>query len=123
MRYPQRTENVTVESSRPNIVGLHYRVGKKIGEGSFGVICEGIPHITFYQPIRCGWSYTHFCPARNNRDFLGFNIMANHPVAIKFEVKTAEAPQLRDEYKSYRILSGLGTVLLIDYLVRDRGNT
>ena len=24
-----------------NIVGVHYRVGKKIGEGSFGVIFEG----------------------------------------------------------------------------------
>lgn len=24
-----------------NVVGVHYRVGKKIGEGSFGVIFEG----------------------------------------------------------------------------------
>ena len=28
-------------SSTQNIVGVHYRVGKKIGEGSFGVIFEG----------------------------------------------------------------------------------
>ena len=28
-------------SSSSNIVGVHYRVGKKIGEGSFGVIFEG----------------------------------------------------------------------------------
>jgi serine/threonine protein kinase len=28
-------------SSTHNIVGVHYRVGKKIGEGSFGVIFEG----------------------------------------------------------------------------------
>ena len=28
-------------SPAPNIVGVHYRVGKKIGEGSFGVIFEG----------------------------------------------------------------------------------
>jgi hypothetical protein len=28
-------------SSTANIVGIHYRVGKKIGEGSFGVIFEG----------------------------------------------------------------------------------
>ena len=27
--------------STQNIVGVHYRVGKKIGEGSFGVIFEG----------------------------------------------------------------------------------
>ena len=28
-------------SAANNIVGVHYRVGKKIGEGSFGVIFEG----------------------------------------------------------------------------------
>ena len=28
-------------SPASNIVGVHYRVGKKIGEGSFGVIFEG----------------------------------------------------------------------------------
>ena len=29
------------QGSSSNIVGVHYRVGKKIGEGSFGVIFEG----------------------------------------------------------------------------------
>lgn len=29
-------------SGMANIVGVHYRVGKKIGEGSFGVIFEGL---------------------------------------------------------------------------------
>lgn len=28
-------------NSSSNVVGVHYRVGKKIGEGSFGVIFEG----------------------------------------------------------------------------------
>lgn len=28
-------------SSSSNVVGVHYRVGRKIGEGSFGVIFEG----------------------------------------------------------------------------------
>lgn len=28
-------------SSSSNVVGVHYKVGKKIGEGSFGVIFEG----------------------------------------------------------------------------------
>lgn len=28
-------------SSTSNVVGVHYRVGRKIGEGSFGVIFEG----------------------------------------------------------------------------------
>jgi hypothetical protein len=27
-----------------NVVGVHYRVGKKIGEGSFGIIYEGNVH-------------------------------------------------------------------------------
>ena len=27
--------------SSSNVVGVHYKVGKKIGEGSFGVIFEG----------------------------------------------------------------------------------
>ena len=30
-------------SSSSNVVGVHYRVGKKIGEGSFGVIFQGSP--------------------------------------------------------------------------------
>lgn len=34
-------------STTQNIVGVHYRVGKKIGEGSFGVIFEGqLPPLT-----------------------------------------------------------------------------
>jgi casein kinase 1 len=28
-------------SSSSNVVGVHYRVGKRIGEGSFGIIYEG----------------------------------------------------------------------------------
>lgn len=59
-----------------NIVGIHYRVGKKIGEGSFGVIFEGT------------------------------NLLNSQTVAIKFEPRKAEAPQLRDECRSYRILAG-----------------
>ncbi|KAI0273331.1 kinase-like domain-containing protein [Gloeopeniophorella convolvens] len=62
--------------STQNIVGVHYRVGKKIGEGSFGVIFEGV------------------------------NLLNSQNVAIKFEPRKAEAPQLRDECRSYRILAG-----------------
>lgn len=36
--------------SGSNVVGVHYRVGKKIGEGSFGVIFEG-PFITFGRVV------------------------------------------------------------------------
>ncbi|GAM82843.1 hypothetical protein ANO11243_008290 [Dothideomycetidae sp. 11243] len=63
-------------SSSSNVVGVHYRVGKKIGEGSFGVIFEGT------------------------------NLLNNTQVAIKFEPRKSDAPQLRDEYRSYKILVG-----------------
>ncbi|KAG1754588.1 kinase-like protein [Suillus lakei] len=63
-------------SGTANVVGVHYRVGKKIGEGSFGVIFEGT------------------------------NLLNSTTVAIKFEPRKAEAPQLRDECRSYRILAG-----------------
>ncbi|KAL7753747.1 Palmitoylated plasma membrane-bound casein kinase [Sorochytrium milnesiophthora] len=87
-------------SSSPNIVGVHYRVGKKIGEGSFGVIYEGL------------------------------NLLNNQQIAIKFESRKSEAPQLRDEYRTYKILAntvgipsvyyfgqeGLHNILVIDLL-------
>ncbi|KAI7297062.1 hypothetical protein KC340_g15143, partial [Hortaea werneckii] len=66
-------------SSSSNVVGVHYRVGKKIGEGSFGVIFEGT------------------------------NLLNNTQVAIKFEPRKSDAPQLRDEYRTYKILVGCRT--------------
>ncbi len=59
------------------VVGLHYKIGKKIGEGSFGVIFEGT------------------------------NLINGIPVAIKFEPRKTEAPQLRDEYRTYMHLIGI----------------
>ncbi|KAG0353193.1 casein kinase I, partial [Gamsiella multidivaricata] len=55
--------------SSSNVVGVHYRVGKKIGEGST-------------------------------------NLLNNQQVAIKFEPRKSDAPQLRDEYRTYKILAG-----------------
>ncbi|ORY41212.1 kinase-like protein [Rhizoclosmatium globosum] len=86
--------------SSNNMIGTHYKVGKKIGEGSFGVIYEGL------------------------------NMLNNVPIAIKFEPRKSDAPQLRDEYKTYRLLAnsvgipnayyfgqeGLHNVLCIDLL-------
>ena len=45
--YPSLSSSPTIMSSQhhsssPNLVGGHYRVGRKIGEGSFGVIFEGL---------------------------------------------------------------------------------
>lgn len=49
-------------SSSSNVVGVHYRVGKKIGEGSFGVIFEGTNllnnqqvAIKFVRDVRWTW--------------------------------------------------------------------
>ncbi|KAI8065416.1 kinase-like domain-containing protein [Gongronella butleri] len=63
-------------ASSHNVVGVHYRVGKKIGEGSFGIIYEGT------------------------------NLLNNQQVAIKFEPRKSDAPQLRDEYRTYKIMAG-----------------
>jgi casein kinase 1 len=30
-----------MSSSSTNVVGVHYKVGRKLGEGSFGIIYEG----------------------------------------------------------------------------------
>ena len=83
----QNTTSASINSSnQEKVVGLHYRVGKKIGEGSFGVLFEGI------------------------------NLVNGTEVAIKFEPKKAEAPQLREEYKTYRILAGCKGIPYAYYL-------
>ncbi|KAL3232986.1 Uncharacterized protein RNJ44_04902 [Nakaseomyces bracarensis] len=71
-----------------HVVGMHYTVGPKIGEGSFGVIFEG-------QNILNGEEVVG-----------GDNVLAGFPVAIKFEPRHSDAPQLRDEFRAYRILNG-----------------
>ncbi|KAI8341833.1 kinase-like domain-containing protein [Chlamydoabsidia padenii] len=71
----QQQQSVSVNSSH-NVVGVHYRVGKKIGEGSFGIIYEGT------------------------------NLLNNQQVAIKFEPRKSDAPQLRDEYRTYKVMAG-----------------
>ncbi|RKP11528.1 kinase-like domain-containing protein, partial [Piptocephalis cylindrospora] len=75
--------------SSPNVVGVHYRVGKKIGEGSFGVIYEGT------------------------------NLLNNQQVAIKFEPRKSDAPQLRDEYRTYKILAGTMGIPAVYYFGQE----
>ena len=55
-----------------------YRLGKKIGKGSFGDI------------------------------FLGYDIDTGEEVAIKLEKKKTKHPQLLRETKTYRALDGVG---------------
>lgn len=64
------------------MVGTHYRVGKKIGEGSFGVVFEGV-----YPPalFRIRSTPLHsYQPSLICFFFPGVNILTNTPVAIKF---------------------------------------
>ncbi|GLB40472.1 putative kinase-like protein [Lyophyllum shimeji] len=78
------------------IVGNHFRVGKKIGEGSFGVVFEGVPAETVVKPfVSVPW-----------RVAVRSKMLSNTPVAIKFEPRKSDAPQLRDEFRSYRTLNG-----------------
>jgi serine/threonine protein kinase len=79
------------KSTSPNVVGVHYRVGRKIGEGSFGVIYEGI------------------------------NLLNNSPVAIKFEPRKADAPQLRDEYRTYKILQDCRNSFIFNFSWNSNG--
>jgi hypothetical protein len=98
-----------------NIVGVHYRVGKKIGEGSFGVIFEG-EQCTFNS--RHGLTLHHSerrhgsaqladsrYQIRGSTFQLGSSAL-NSPRRHVQEPRKSDAPQLRDEYRSYRILSG-----------------
>jgi casein kinase 1 len=79
--------------SNNGIVGGHYKVGKKIGEGSFGVVFEGV------------------------------KVTTNQSIAIKFEPRKSEAPQLRDEFRSYRTLNATAGVPQVYYFVKKAYTT
>ncbi|ORX91767.1 casein kinase I [Basidiobolus meristosporus CBS 931.73] len=76
-------------NSGPTIVGEQFKIGKKIGEGSFGVIYEGV------------------------------NIANNQTVAIKFEPRKSDAPQLRDEFRTYKTLAGTFGVPKVYYFGQE----
>jgi casein kinase 1 len=46
-----------------NVVGVHYRVGKKIGEGSFGVIFEG-QNLLNNQQVAIKFVFYHYHEVR-----------------------------------------------------------
>ncbi|KAB5511452.1 casein kinase 1, epsilon, partial [Coniochaeta sp. 2T2.1] len=58
--------------------GVEYKIGKKIGEGSFGIVYEG------RMLSEGNWV----------------------PVAFKFEKRNPSCPQLRDDFRKYTILKG-----------------
>ena len=76
-------------SGNSNVVGGHYRVGKKIGEGSFGVIFEGT------------------------------DLLTRQTIAIKFEPRKSDAPQLRDEYRAYKVLNGATGIPQVFYFGQE----
>lgn len=77
MTTPHVIASSSTHTSQPatttGVVGNHFRVGKKIGEGSFGVVFEGISFSYFFSFIPC----SVFAPS-------GANLLTNQPVAIKF---------------------------------------
>jgi casein kinase 1 len=88
-------------SSSSNVVGVHYRVGKKIGEGSFGVIFEGTNLLNNQQVAIKFVSHTvsTCCSCRGSS--FGCDLQ---------EPRKSDAPQLRDEYRTYKILVGCRTL-------------
>jgi casein kinase 1 len=95
-------------SSSSNIVGVHYKVGKKIGEGSFGVIFEGTFTVgtggicradSRDQPAQLTDGSHQVCECDGRR-------CSSATCAHTQEPRKSDAPQLRDEYRSYKILSG-----------------
>jgi hypothetical protein len=70
------------------------------------------PFVCHNHPPR--WDHHWHSCIRANVSFLsaaiqyysGTNLLNNQQVAIKFEPRKSDAPQLRDEYRTYKILAG-----------------
>ena len=75
-------------------VGGKYRLGKKIGSGSFGA-----SSVQLIDPD------THGSPSPGDI-YLGINIISGEEVAIKLESVKAKHPQLEYESKVYKTLAG-----------------
>lgn len=79
-------------------MGNKYRIGRKIGSGSFGDIYLGKALLSTLFRVLC----TKLLLSIN----LGTNIVTNEEVAIKLESIKAKHPQLEYEAKVYRALQG-----------------
>ncbi len=100
-------------SSSSNVVGVHYRVGKKIGEGSFGVIFEGTNLLNNQQVaikfVCCTLEVAvakHKQQLREEKWTLRRRINKCSQFPLEQEPRKSDAPQLRDEYRTYKILVG-----------------
>lgn len=79
-------------------VGGKYRLGKKIGSGSFGAWPTIIVRF-------CRLTWHSFFPWLGDI-YLGINIISGEEVAIKLESVKAKHPQLEYESKVYKTLAG-----------------
>ncbi|OIR58204.1 MAG: casein kinase I [Amphiamblys sp. WSBS2006] len=79
----------TMDLKIPQCVGLYYKIKERIGKGSFGVIYRAE-------------SYKHA-----------------GDVAVKFEQRDASSPQLRSEYKVYKILAGVPGIPRVYYFGQE----
>lgn len=75
-------------------VGGKYRLGKKIGSGSFGT-----SYNLYTVVVVANWLYL-------GDIYLGINIISGEEVAIKLESVKAKHPQLEYESKVYKTLAG-----------------
>ena len=71
-------------TSSNNIVGVHYRVGKKIGEGSFGVIFEGAADPRLLLSVFHNWYPGAGLLTLGDFAIAGTNLLNSQTVAIKF---------------------------------------
>lgn len=122
--------SVVMSSSSSNVVGVHYRVGKKIGEGSFGVIFEGTNllnnqqvAIKFVRATLLELALYKDAQRRKRRRHL----IKPHPQGqclqlVLQEPRKSDAPQLRDEYRTYKILVGCRKHLHPSYLIKITTN-
>lgn len=86
-------------------VGNKYRLGRKIGSGSFGDIYLG--KLIFVTKV---WSLVYVCPGfliiHFQHSHLGTNIATGEEVAIKLECIKTKHPQLHIESRFYKMLQG-----------------
>jgi hypothetical protein len=56
--------NSSVAISTPSVIGVHFKIGRKIGEGSFGIIYEGKRE----RKEKWAWNSQTICPLRVKKD-------------------------------------------------------